>query len=157
MVMKMKIKMSFLIAMLGMVALGYFSGKLLFPNDATTNPTFQDVGIVYFLQQGVYSSFESMQENVKNLTDYLYQEEEGKYYVYFGITSKEENAKKVKEVYEQNNMPTYIKAMVVSNPEFLSNLTQYDILLSSTDTKEGMDSVLKAILSSYKEFVVESK
>ena len=153
----MRMKMSFVISMLGMVVLGYLCGKLLFPNDEQTTPAFQDAGIVYFLQQGVYSSFDSMKENVKNLSDYLYQEEDGKYYVYFGITTKEENAKKVKEVYEENNMPTYIKAMVISNPEFLNTLIQYDILLASTETKEGMESVLKAILSSYKEFVIETK
>ena len=157
MVMKMKIKMRFLLAMIGMVALGYVSGKLLFSSEEQINPTFQDAGIVYFLQQGVYSSIDSMKTNVKNLSDYLYQEEEGKYYVYFGITSKEENAKKVKEIYEKNNQLTYIKAMVVSNKEFLSTLSQYDILLTSCDTKEGMESVLKAILSSYKEFVIEAK
>ena len=37
---------------------------------------------IYFLQQGVYSSRESMENNTKNLAYYLYQEKDGMFYVF---------------------------------------------------------------------------
>ena len=150
-------KIRFMVAMVGAVLLGYFLGKLFFQGKEYETPTFYEPENVYFLQQGVYSSYDSMAENVEHLEQYLYREEEGKYYVYFGITSKEENAEKVKNTYEQEGTTVYIKAMPLSNEDFLSNLVQYDILLSSSDTKSEIDSVLKAILASYREFVVDQQ
>ena len=143
--------------MVGAILLGYFGGKFLFAGKVPSEATFYESGTVYFLQQGVYSSKENMEENVANLEQYLYREEDGKYYVYFGITSKEENAKKVKEVFEQEGKNVYIKAMPLTNEDFLSNLVQYDILLSSSDTSLEIESVLKAILASYREFVLNDK
>lgn len=151
----MLMKFRFIIPMIGAVLLGYFCGKFVFQGYELDKTVFEDNGMVYFLQQGVYSSKESMEQNVANLSEYLYQEENGKFYVYFGITSKEENANKVKELYAKENINIYIKPMPMSNQDFINNLIQYDILLSSSDTLLEVDSVLKAILSSYREFVLE--
>lgn len=143
--------------MMAAIMLGYFCGKFIFEDYQTSETTFQDVGTVYFLQQGVYSSLEAMEQSVEDLSQYLYRKEEDKYYVYFGITSKKENAEKVKELYSKNNKVVYIKQSVMTNQDFLSNLIQYDILLNSSNTMDEVNSVLKAIIASYQEFVVSSQ
>lgn len=143
--------------MMAAIMLGYFCGKFIFEDYQTSETTFQDVGTVYFLQQGVYSSLEAMEQSVEDLSQYLYRKEEDKYYVYFGITSKKENAEKVKELYSKNNKFVYIKQSVMTNQDFLSNLIQYDILLNSSNTMDEVNSVLKAIIASYQEFVVSSQ
>ncbi|MEG1987408.1 MAG: hypothetical protein RR047_02970 [Bacilli bacterium] len=145
-------KIKFIIPMIGAILLGYFCGKVLCKDYIKDSTTGSEVNIVYFLQQGVYSSKESMEANVKNLSDYLYQVEDNKYYVYSGITSSKDNAKKIKDLYQENNINIYIKPAVEKNKGFLSNLVQYDILLSSSNTISEISSILKAILASYNEF-----
>lgn len=148
-------KLRFIIPMIGAVLLGYFVGKYFF-TDSKTQDAFQEVGDVYLLQQGVYSTKEVMEENVASLDDYLYQEEDGKFYVYLGITGKEENATKLKEMFEGKGISIYVKPSIISNASFLTQLMQYDVLLNSCETEEAIDNVRKAILESYRENVMVS-
>lgn len=141
--------------MIGAVLLGYFVGDYFF-TDSKTQDVFQEAGNVYLLQQGVYSTKEVMEENVALLDDYLYQEEDGKFYVYLGMTGKEENAIKLKEMFADQGISIYVKPSIVSNASFLTQLMQYDVLLNGCETAEAMDNVRKAILESYRENVMTS-
>ena len=72
--------------MVAAILLGYFCGKFVFQQYEKNESVFQDAGIVYFLQQGVYTSTDSVAQNTDELSDFLTKTEDGKYYVYFGIT-----------------------------------------------------------------------
>lgn len=147
-------KLKVIIPMVAAILLGSFCGKFVFQQYEKNESVFQDAGIVYFLQQGVYTSTDSVAQNTDELSDFLTTTEDGKYYVYVGITSKEENANKVKEAYQKENIELYIKPVVVSNKEFLNNLEQYDILLSACNTLDEMNAVLKTVVASYQESVL---
>ncbi len=105
---------------------------------------------VYFLQQGVYSNEDAIQNIAAS---YITIQENHKFYTYLGMTLEKSNAEKVKKLYEKKNIPVYIKPQTVSNVEFLNALSQYDILLKSTDDGEEITNILETILSTYEEIL----
>ena len=87
-------------------------------------------------------------------SNYLVLKEDGKYNVYAGITTKLSNASKIKELYEQDNYESVIKPTVINNVEFISNLKQYDLLLSEIDNKDNIISINDVIISNYEELIL---
>ena len=81
-------------------------------------------------------------------------EEDGKYNVYAGITTKLSNATKIKNMYESENVSTYIKPIIIDNIEFMSNLEQFDILLEEVDSKDNLISINDVIISEYEQTVL---
>ena len=90
-------------------------------------------------------------------TDYtrVVREKDGKYYSYVGITMSRENAEKIQEYYSFLGVDTYIQEEMVSNLDFIGSLQEYDQLLSSTSGSD-MVSVLKVILATYDEMVLQN-
>lgn len=115
--------------------------------------TFSEGKIYYFLQEGVYSSQEIMNENTKDLDVKLINEEDGKYYVYLGITREEENAKKIKELYSNKGYQLYIKEISLSNEEFFNNVTQFDLLIKNTEKEAEILTIEEVVLANYEEII----
>ena len=65
------------------------------------------------------------------------------------------NAKKVQDLYQKKGIELYVKQDYVTNPEFITELSQYDILLDSTKTEDEVNSVLSTVLASYEEAVLK--
>ena len=86
--------------------------------------------------------------------DYLVLEEDGRFNVYAGITTKLSNATKIKDIYESENVESVIKPVVIDNVEFINNLKQYDLLLSEVDNKESVISINDVIISRYEELIL---
>lgn len=149
-------KASFIIPMTISILLGSLCGKLVFDQYQAKQEVFEEENMVYFLQQGVYSTEDSLQKNTKDLPSKIVSLEDGKYYVYVGITKDSENAHKLKELYEEKDYSIYQKERSVSNYEFINNLEQYDILLASAKNEEEMVSVMDTILASYEETVLSN-
>ena len=98
------------------ICLGFFMGFFLcnqYEGKVDLKTVFSESEPLYFLQSGVYSSLESMQENVANLSNYIYTEEAGKYYVYIGITSSEANVDKLKGIYVKYDKVKWTKYLLV--------------------------------------------
>lgn len=108
---------------------------------------------LYFIQQGVYSTIENVEKNTTAFTNYIYQQENDKYYVYVGITKYKENAEKIKEYYKQKGYNTYIKEIAIDNQEFTESLEQYDALISQTTDTSTYPTICSQILTKYKELV----
>jgi len=105
---------------------------------------------IYFLQQGVYTD----SKNIRNIAaNYITVEQDNKFYTYIGMTTKKENAEKIQELYKKKNIPIYIKSENIQNQEFLSELSQYDILLKNTNNEEEITNILETILSTYEETI----
>ncbi len=109
--------------------------------------------IYYFLQEGVYSNKDIMTENTKDLNIKLVNEENGKYYVYLGITRDEENVKKIKEIYNTKGYQLYIKEINLSNEEFYNNVTQFDLLIKNTTKEEEILTIEEVVLANYEEII----
>lgn len=142
--------MNFIISIICSLLLGYLCATFLFESQKSTSTTFQDENHVYFLQ---YTSSE--QDPYNNLdVNHILVEEGGQDYIYVGMTTLKENAKMIQEKYQSQGIELSIREGKVDSEEFVSELSQYDILLKSTKTGEEMNSVLATILSSYEEFVL---
>ena len=60
-------------------------------------PTFKQEETLYLVQQGVYSSLTSMQENTKNIPYYVYTLDNNLYYVYIGMSLDMDNIEKIRK------------------------------------------------------------
>ena len=141
-------KFNFIISVICSLLLGYLCATFLFESQGSTSSTFQNTNQVYFLEYVPTT-------DTKNLSlTHILVEEKDKDCIYVGMTTLEENAKKIEEEYQKQGITLSIKTKKVDSEEFVSELSQYDILLKSTKTKEEMNSVLSTILSSYEEFVL---
>ena len=103
----------------------------------------------YLIQIGSFDNDPEVDES-----KYLVLKENGIYNVYAGITTKLNNATKIKDVYQKKSINSYIKPVVINNVEFMSNLEQFDILLSEVDNDDNLISINDVILSNYEEIVL---
>ena len=109
---------------------------------------------IYFLQAGAYDNISSTKDELININNKLTVKEKGKYYTYIGITKDASIALKIKELYKNNNINLFIKNVRINNNDFLTELEQYDILLKNSKTFDEVNSVLKTILATYEERVL---
>ena len=109
---------------------------------------------IYFLQAGAYDNISSTKDELININNKLTVKEKGKYYTYIGITKDASIALKIKELYKNNNINLFIKNVRINNNDFLTELEQYDILLKNSKTFDEINSVLKTILATYEERVL---
>lgn len=132
--------------------LGYFMFKQ-YDGLRPIIPVNAETKTLYFIQQGVYSSMENVEKNTTSFPNYIYQQENDKYYVYIGITKYKENAEKIKEYYKQQGYITYIKEISINNQEFIETLEQYDALISQTTDTSTYPTICNQVLTKYKELV----
>lgn len=118
--------------------------------------TFNNGDEVYFIQYGVYSTKESMEESTTSLPYYIYSIEDSKYYVYVGITENEENAQKIKGYYEDLGYIIYVKEFNINNNNFMTVLRQYDSLLKESSDSEVIKTICSQVLNKYEELVLKN-
>lgn len=133
--------------------IGILLGTKIYTATNSIQETFVEGETYFFLQEGTYSSKEIMEENTKSITSKIIEEKNNKFYVYIGITKKEENARKIKNIYEKNNYEIYIKEVTLKNEEFSSNMTQFDLLMNSTDNDEEILTITEVVLANYEEII----
>ncbi len=137
------------------IALGAIAGIILNNTykEKLSNSFLNEGKTYYFIQEGVYSSTSSMQENTKDLLVKTVDSKNDKQYVYLGITRDEKNAKKLKEIYENKGYQIYIKEQNLSNEEFYNNVTQFDILINSTNKESEILTIEEVVLANYEELI----
>ena len=137
------------------IALGTIAGIILNNTykEKLSNSFLKEEKTYYFIQEGVYSSTSSMQENTKDLLVKTVDSKNDKQYVYLGITRDEKNAKKLKEIYENKGYQIYIKEQKLSNEEFYNNVTQFDILINSTNKESEILTIEEVVLANYEELI----
>ena len=125
----------------------FLSNYVIKEYDSDILSTFSEKKTLYLVQQGVYSSIDSMKENTSNLNEYIYSNIDNLYYVYVGITLDVENASKIQNVYD---METIIKTNVISDKELIEYIEKFDIVLKETNDKETIKEITKQVLKKYK-------
>ena len=149
--MKRKIILPTILSLLIGGYLGYLIFNQYKQNNVTTFSESDEP--IYFLQQGVYSSEESILSNTKEISDYIYFKEDDKYKVYVGITTSKENAEKISNIFKDKNIDIYIKEMGISDKAFVEKLKQYDELIKATEDQNVILGIVKQILSEYEQVV----
>lgn len=150
-------KFKFLFPLVLAIGIGFICGKLMF-NQYDSKTSLKTVFSekqekVYFIQQGVYSSKTSMEENTTDFPYYIYDVLDDKYHVYIGITKLSENANKLKEFFNEKGYNIYVKEINISNKEFLEAINNYDELLSKTNDSKSIQTLCNQILNKYEELV----
>ena len=145
-------KKNLMIPLVISIILGFISAQIVY---STYRKNLEESSYnAYIIQIGSYNNEDSLDETFENEEDYLIVEEDGKYNVYVGITTDLVNANKIKNLYQNKNIETYIKPTVINNVECVNNLEQYDILISEVDSEENIISISDVIFSSYEEMVL---
>jgi len=109
---------------------------------------------LYFIQYGVFSTLESLEENTISLQNYVYNKQDNLYYVYVGITKLKENAEKIVNHYKNIGNETIIKEYGISNKSFLGLLENYDTVLKNTTDETAISSIINQVLVKYEEVVI---
>lgn len=137
------------------IALGGISGKILFSKYEDLDQfVFSDDKKVYFLEEGVYSTKQSLDNNTKEISPKLVIKDDDKYYVYVGITKSIDNAKKIKKMYTNKGYSIYEKEKNITNTEFLNNIEQFDVLVESTKKERDITTIQEVVLSNYEEMII---
>lgn len=109
---------------------------------------------LYFIQYGIFSNLDSMEENTISLQNYVYNQEDNMYYVYVGITKEKENADKIVKYYKNIGYDALVKEFEITNQEFLNLLVNYDSILKATEDETAISSVINQVLIEYEEVVI---
>lgn len=149
-------KMNLLIPIICAVLLGYLCASFIFNQYGVESLVFSEKGNIYFLQCGAYNTKEASAQPIKGINEKITVKEGNKYYSYIGMTSDVKIAEMIQEMYEEKGIDIYIKEIHLNNKDFLNELVQYDVLLENSDTLEEINSVLKTVLATYDEIILNS-
>ena len=108
---------------------------------------------LYYIQRGVYQDMNTMSDNMKDFTNYIYNVEDNQYHSYIGITTSKNNASKIQNYYKEAGYETKIEERITDNKDFINILKQYDELLAKTDDSESVKVICNQILAKYEELV----
>ena len=108
---------------------------------------------IYYVQRGVYSDRENMENNMKEFTNYIYNVEDNMYHTYIGVSKYKENAEKIQNIYKNEGIETIIKNKIVDSKDFMEILSRYDDILKKTDDTESIKVITRQTLAKYEEYV----
>ena len=131
---------------LGYMCLSQYKNKNTIKVSTNTNS-------LYFIQYGVFSSKENMEENTINLQNYIYNLNDELYYVYVGITKNKDNAYKISTYFNDLGYSTIIKEYSVSNKEFIKEIESLDEVLITTEDSLVIGSMASKSLEKYEDIV----
>lgn len=147
-------KMNVVVPIICAILLGYLCASFIFNQYGVESLVFNESENIYFLQCGAYTTKEASETKIEGVNEKITVKEGEKYYSYIGMTSDKEIAETIQEMYKEKGVNIYIKDSYLENDDFMSQLKQYDVLLESSDTLEEINSVLKTILATYDEIVI---
>jgi len=135
------------------IILGFYLGYFIFGTKIELVKKVSKKELYYFLQQGVYSSKDSLINNSKDISQKVVDYKNNKYYVYVGITKDIKVAKKIMDIYQEKGITLHKKEMSINSKEFLSNVEQFDLLINSTDENDEILTIEEVVLANYNEII----
>ena len=142
-------KLKIFIPILLSIVIGYLFGTFIYKQYDEAILAFSDSKVIYFLQQGVFSNNNSLNEDISNLDVHLVEHENDNYYVYVGLTSSYELAEKIKGIYKEKGYNLYIKEKNITNKVFINEIGEYDKLISTSNDFDNLNKVLSVVIDSY--------
>ena len=96
-----------------------------------------------------------MQSETRDLNPKVYEEKNGKYYVYVGITGNKDNAEKIQNIYKDSGFNIKINEISINDEEFINNLKQLDILINNTNNQDEILTIEEVVLSNFNKKILE--
>ena len=134
-----------------LILFGFFIGNYIFGTKIEPIKRIKNKQKYYFLQEGVYSNEQLVKDNLKDITKKVVEQKDNKYYVYLAITKDLEVINKIKEIYEKKGIEVYQKEKNINSEEFSNNVTQFDLLIKSTDDEDEILTIEEVVLANYDE------
>lgn len=147
-------KMNIVVPIICAVLLGYLCASFIFNQYGVNSLVFHDNGNIYYLQCGAFTTQEESKKNIKGIEEKITVKEGEKYYSYIGMTTNSEIAKNIQKMYQERGIDIYIKNGYIENDDFISQLNQYDVLLEASKNIEEVNSVLKTVLATFDEIIL---
>lgn len=147
-------KMNMVVPIICAILLGYLCASFIFNQYGVESLVFNEHENIYFLQCGAYTTEEASGAEIKGVSEKITVREGNKYYSYIGMTSKKSIAESIQDMYKEKGIDIYIKDSQLENDDFLNQLKQYDVLLESSNNLEEINSVLKTVLATYDELIL---
>ena len=135
-----------------LIILGFFLGQIIFSDKIELMKKLQKGDTYYFLGEGIYNSYDSIQNNI-NINRKIIESKNNKYYVYVGITRDKEVLEKLKEIYKKKNISLYTKEIILSSPEFKTNVEQFDLLIKNTKDYDQILTIEEVVIANYEEII----
>ena len=138
---------------------GFFLGMMCIKQykNGSTIKVASSTNTLYFIQYGVFSSKENMEENTINLQNYIYNINDELYYVYVGITKDRDNADKIVMYYQDLGYSTIVKEYDINNKEFIKEINNLDDILRNTEDSTVIGSISNQSLEKYESIVNDSR
>lgn len=146
--------MNIVVPIICAVLLGYLCASFIFNQYGVNSLVFHDNGNIYYLQCGAFTTQEESKKNIKGIEEKITVKEGEKYYSYIGMTTNSEIAKNIQKMYQERGIDIYIKNGYIENDDFISQLNQYDVLLEASKNIEEVNSVLKTVLATFDEIIL---
>lgn len=142
---------------IGLILLALLIGILLFKvfTSSYDLQVSSNSELVYFVQYGVYSSYDSMKDNTKSLEKFIYNVDKDKYYVYLGFTKDKNNLEKIKGYFSALGYSIYSKEIYINNVELLNIIPTYDALITNVTDNASIKYILTEELEKYVEVMNE--
>ena len=109
----------------------------------------------YIIEYGVYEDANSAKAASLEVDRSTIVYKDNLYYVYVGISTTYDNAKKIEAAFNEQDIDVTIEETIIDNVEFISNLEQYDVLLGSVSSNKDVMSITDVILSTFEEIVIQ--
>lgn len=147
-------KMNIVVPIICAVLLGYLCASFIFNQYGIGSLVFNDDGNFYYLQCGAYTTEEASSKDIEGISEKITVKEGEKYYSYIGMTADSKIAKNIQDMYKEKGIDIYVKSGYLENEDFTNQLNQYDVLLEASKNLEEVNSVLKTVLATFDEIVL---
>lgn len=135
------------------ILVGFLFGRVIFDNYSKKSVlAFNEGEKVYLVKLASYDSLEEI-ENSKSL---LVLSNDSSYNLYAGITKQKDNANKIINYYKDSYKDITIDTLYINDLKFLTELKEYDKLVSIVNKKDDLISIESIILANYKEVLNET-
>lgn len=117
--------------------------------------TVSSTGInAYFIKYGSFNTLDELEKKTISLTNYIFLEQNNKFDVYIGITTKEEIKDKLIEYFKSLGYKVSYEEFIITNTDYIEYLNNADKLLENTNDVSVLGEVCSQILSKYEELVI---
>ena len=133
------------------IGLGFLLGEIIFTDKIELIKKLQKGDTYYFLEEGIYNDYDTIQNNLTNINRKIIQKKDNKYHVYLGITKDLEVLETLIKIYEDKNISVHPKEIILESKFLSANIDQFDLLIKETKDIDQILSIEEVVIANYEE------
>lgn len=128
------------------VICGCICGKLVYKIYLGNNDLSYGGNLIYLVQSGAYSSYDSMRANTTSY-DYVYYEEDDLFKTVIGVTKNEKNIEKIKRIF---NGDVIVSKYYIDDQKLNDKIIKFDNMLLEENDNNNIKEIVIEMLNLYK-------